>query len=120
MVLSPEEVTLLHGMVQTATNVTTYGYEVAIKGTMVNGIASLISLVLVLISTTIVGSRMINWARKEVSEGEDETIMYVFAFFAIFTVLLLFSLIAGVIQDSIISIFAPEYVVVKQILAVAT
>ena len=119
MVLSPEEVTLLHGMVQTATNVTTYGYEVAIKGTMVNGIASLISLILVLISTTIVGSRMVNWARKVVSEGEDESI-YIGIFFGILIVLVIFSVVAASLQDSLIAIFAPEYVVVKQILAAAT
>ena len=119
MVLSPEEVTLLHGMVQTATNVTTYGYEVAIQGTVVNGIASLISLAVTLIASAVVGSKIVNWARNAVRSGEDEFI-WVFAFFGILVMLLIFAVIASCLQDSIIAIFAPEYVVVKQILASAT
>lgn len=119
MVLSPEEVTLLHGMVQTATNVTTYGYEVAIKCTVVNGIASLISLIVVLIASAIVGSKMVNWARNAVKSGENETI-WILVFFAMLVIFLIFAVIAGFLQDSIIAIFAPEYVVVKQILASAT
>lgn len=116
--LSPDELSLLHGMVQAATNVTTYGYEVAVKGTVVNGIASLISMIITVIATYAVGRRFVNWANSEYKE-HDEAFSYVIAAMGTICCLLVFAFIASCIQDSIISIFAPEYVVIKQILATA-
>lgn len=114
--LSPDELTLLHGMSQAATNVTTYGYEIAVKGTVITGIANLISIIITIIATYVIGCRFINWANNEY-KIHDDGFVYVIAVLGIVVCLLIFGLISSCIQDSIISIFAPEYVVIKQILA---
>jgi hypothetical protein len=42
MVLSGEELAILHGMMNSTSSIATYSYEVAVRGTVVNGAAQLV------------------------------------------------------------------------------
>ena len=120
MVLSPEEVTLLHGMVQTATNVTTYGYEVAVKGTVVDGIACLVCGIITILACIYVAKKSCKWAKEE-EERTRDGFAYFMAFLAVVVVLIVVGAMCSIaIHDPFMKIFAPEYVVVNQILAAAT
>lgn len=115
MTLSPEELTILHSIAQTVTNTTTYGYDIAVEGTIYNGVANLIGLSFVLAATYISAVKLNNWNK---SNGMQLDI--IIGGVIIFLLFCAYVLIAIILEDSIIAICAPEYVVVKGILSSIT
>jgi hypothetical protein len=122
MVLSSEELSLLHGLINGIQNTTTYGYEVAVKGTIVDGIATFVTGLITIIATIYVAKKMYTWA--EIADKErptyDKGFPYALAVVGVIAALLVFAIASGsVIYDPFMKIFAPEYIVIKQVLAAA-
>ncbi len=121
-VLSNEELNLLHGLVSGIQNTSTYGYEVAVKGTVIDGIATLVCGLTVIISTIYIGKKLLKWAKEADDKRPtyDKGFPYAMAAVGIIVTVLVLAISASyVIHDPFMQIFAPEYVVVKQILAAA-
>ena len=116
MVLSSEEVSILNGLIESTHNVSTYSYEVAVKGTVISGVATLVCVVIATIITWYFAAKMLKWARKD---SDDEAM-----FWALVSIIVCFVLttiaINLVCYDPFMSIFAPEYVVIKMILQAAS
>ena len=116
MVLSSEEISILNGLIESTHNVSTYSYEIAVKGTMISGVATLVCVVIASIITWYFAVKMLNWARNE---HDDEA-----KFWALVSIVVCFVVaniaINLVCYDPFMSIFAPEYVVIKMILQAAS
>jgi hypothetical protein len=118
MVMSPEELTILHSIAQTVTNTTSYGYEIAIKGTVIDGIANIVCGLILIAVGLYSAKKIVIWAKRE--EDNSDGISYVLAFLGIVVIFAITSLILTTwIHDPLMQIFAPEYVVVKEILKAA-
>ena len=115
MVLSSEEMSVLHGLINAAGNVSTYSYEVAVKGTVVEGLASLSISILTVIITVIIGKYMMTWAKNQHDDGA-----YAFAGFGVLiTLVLTYGGLFLLLHGPIMSIGAPEYFVINKILSAA-
>lgn len=115
MVLSSEEISILNGLIESTHNVSTYSYEIAVKGTVVSGIASVVCSLIALIITFVAARKLWTWAKNE-RDGEAVGIAVFVSFGvlvgSIITMYLMF-------YDPFMSIFAPEYTVIKMILQAA-
>lgn len=119
MVLNSEELSLLHGLVNGIQNTTTYGYEVAVKGTVVDGIACLVCGLITIIVGIYVAKKCCKWAKEE-EERTCDGFAYFMAFLAVVVVLVVVGAVCSItIHDPFMKIFAPEYTVIKQILEAA-
>lgn len=122
MVLSGSELELVNGIVRGAQNVSTYGYEVMIKGTIVDGIASLICGIFTTIFTLLIAKKLYIWAKKdeESRPSYDKGFSYALAAVGVIVTLIALAMISSsVIYDPFMKIFAPEYIVVNKILEAA-
>ncbi len=118
MTLGPEELAILHSISQTVTNTTSYGYEIAIKGTVIDGIANIVCGLILMIVGVYSAKKMLMWAKRE--EDASDSLSYVIAFIGIVVIFIASSLILTTwLHDPLMQIFAPEYVVVKEILKAA-
>lgn len=118
MVLTSEELGIANGIMHSIQNTSTYGYEVAVKGTVVDGIASLICGIIVLAIGIYATKKMYAWAKEK--DSESDGFSYVVAFFGVIATLIVASLtISCIIHDPFMKIFAPEYTVIKQVLEIA-
>ena len=122
MVLSPEELNVLHGMMSAAGNVTSYGYDVAVRGTVISGISDLICSGIALIVAVAFLYRFVNWVRtSEGVDGEDKAVAYVMGVvlaFVIFGVVAI--MVDCTIGSALMKIYAPEYIVINKIMEAAT
>jgi hypothetical protein len=115
MTLTSEEMSVLHGLINAAGNVSTYGYEVAVKGTVIEGAASLLISIIAVVATILVARKLLGWAR---SEGDHEAYLWSGAGI-ILTLILAYIATYLLLYNPIMSIGAPEYVVIDKILSAA-
>jgi hypothetical protein len=113
-VLSGQELDIFKGMVTTAQNVSMYSYEVAVKGMVVDGIATLICGLLSVIITIYCGYRFMKWSEKE---GDGSVTCAVIGIIVVLVVSMIVTSV--VIHDPFMKIFAPEYTVIKQLMEAA-
>jgi len=113
-VLSGQELDIFKGMVANAQNVSMYSYEVAVKGTVIDGIATLICGLISVIITVYCGYRFLKWAKRQ-NDGSE-----FLAIIGIIVVLMVSIFVTYiVIHDPFMQIFAPEYSVIKQLMKAA-
>lgn len=118
--LTGEELDVLRGIASGMQNASTYGYELAVKGTVIDGVASLICGIITVISVIYIGKKLLAWAKTENKSSYNDGFSYVLAGFGIVISLIVISLVVNsVAYEPFMKIFAPEYTVVKQILAAA-
>lgn len=120
MVLSPEELNVLHGMMSAAGNVTSY--DVAVRGTVISGVSDLICSGIALIVAAIFLYRFVNWIRSSTeADGEDKAFGYIVG---IMLSLVAMALVAGALDitigSALMKIYAPEYIVINKIMEAAT
>ena len=115
MVLSTEEMNVLHGLINTAGNVSTYSYEVAVKGTVIEGAASLLISIIAIVATVIIAKKMFGWAKEQHDDGAYAIV----GFGIIVTLIVAYGISFLLLHGPIMSIGAPEYVVIDKILSAA-
>lgn len=114
--LSGSELEIVKSVIYGMQNVSTYGYAVVVKGTVVSGAVSLLCALLPIIVTIYLANQLYKWAVIENSKTYDKGVPYVIA--AIVTVMIfviLYAIVAVVIYDPCMNMLAPEYVVVNKI-----
>lgn len=122
MVLTSEELGIAQGIMHSIQNTSTYGYEVSVKGTVVDGIACLICGLITIIASYVVVKKLYEWAKKEneIKPKWDKGFPYLVALFGIMVAIIAIAIICNTtIYDPFMKIFAPEYTVIKQILEIA-
>ena len=119
MVLSDAELKILADGINSAHNVSSYGYEVAVKGTMIEGISIIVISLLSLFITIYTAKKVNQWISVQHELSKEGAICWSLAFLLGIYVIsyVIFYL---VFHDALTYIFAPEYVVVTKIMAGAT
>jgi hypothetical protein len=122
MVLSDKEIAILQSVADGVKNTTGYGYQVAVHGTVVEGIVGLVCTVIALIVTIYGASKAFKWARSIKPQEYDDLRPGAYACTAMFTIILFIvtSVAAWIgLHDPLMNMLAPEYQVVNHIISVA-
>ena len=119
MVLSDAELKVLTDGINSAHNVSSYGYEVAVKGTIVDGLSILAISIFSLIITIYTIKKISNWSLVQHEFTKEGAICWDILF-SLCVYLISYGIFYEVFHDALMYIFAPEYVVVTKIMAGAT
>jgi len=119
--LNPQELELLNGLLNGAQNASLYSYEVAVRGTAMDGAASLACNALSLVITLIAVKYLWQWLWKEGENDGDFAIIAIFIGIigSFFAYAIIASIVWSTLHDPMLAILAPEYVVINKILAAA-
>jgi hypothetical protein len=122
MVLSQPEMEMLNHMLQGAQNVSVYSYEVAVKGTVIDGAATLLCTAIALIITIISGVFLLKAIKREGEKDIDSFApLFVIGIIALFvTYIIVHAAIWIGFHDALMNVYAPEYMVIKHILDAAS
>lgn len=119
MVLSDAELKILTDGINSAHNVSSYGYEVAVKGTMIDGISIVIVAMLSLLVTIYTIKKINQWIKVQHEFSKEGAICWGILF-SLVVYLLCNGIFYLILHDAFMYIFAPEYVVLTKIMAGAT
>jgi len=116
MVLSDAELKVLTDGINSAHNVSSYGYEVAVKGTMIDGISVIVVSLLSLFITIYAAKKVNQWISVQHEFSKEGAICWSLVFLLV-TYVLSYLIVYLIFHDALMYIFAPEYVVVTKIMA---
>ena len=116
MVLNEAETQILKSIVTSAHNASNYGYEVAVKGTIVDGASTILVSILALLITIYAIKIYRNWIPKQ-KELSTEAAYIWGVMYALVIYLASNFIFSMIFHDALMYIFAPEYVVVTKIMA---
>ena len=116
--LSTQELQIVQNIVAGVHNTTTYGYDVLVRGTMLDGIVTLTFGVMSLI-VALVCAKMLSHGLMEGGESlNDKAWTYAIAFvMAAFAGLCTMGILEILFGNAIMSTCAPEYIVITKILS---
>ena len=101
-------------------NVTAYSYEVAVKGTVADGAAGMVSMLFGAAVAAITAYYCWNWCKNTdpVRRDISKEAGYIWSFILVAIMFVLsFLLFDGMFHNYLMCIFAPEYVVISKVLA---
>ena len=115
MVLSQTEIELAQQMMNSVHNVSSQGYEIAVRGTVISGLSDLVMVLLGIIVTIIFIKQYLKWIPNQDDLSESGAFCWGVVFsLAVFLVSAIgFNVI---FHGILMSVFAPEYVVITKVL----